>query len=145
MLLAAGWQSLLDGDLGGTCPCPSHQHCVPQRTSVTGAEMCHSSCWRCSLSDTMKGISRRHLSEDAWGTSCQSLLPPQSHGVPVTMQEFARTIPRAFSFRLFMNSLYSKITCASWLFRTLNIFFPIEIVIIRLTSKPTKYHNISEV
>ena len=60
-------------------------------------------------------------------------------------KNFQELYRRAFSFRLFMNSLYAKITCASWLFRTLNIFFPVEIVIIRLTSKPTKYHNISEV
>lgn len=60
-------------------------------------------------------------------------------------KNFQELYRRAFSFRLFINSLYSKITCASWLFRTLSIFFPIEIVIIRLTSKPTKYHNISEV
>lgn len=51
----------------------------------------------------------------------------------------------AFSLRLFMNCLYSKIACASWLFRTFNTFLFIEMVIIRWTSKPTKYHSIPKV
>ena len=109
MLLAAGWQLLLNGDLGGACPRPSHQHCVPQRASVTGVEMRHSSCWRCSLSGIMKGISRRDLSEEARGPSCQSLLPPQSHAVPVTMQEFPRTIPQDYLWTFFTPKLHVQV------------------------------------
>lgn len=73
-----------------------HTSTVCLREPLRQVETCHSSCWRGSLSDAVKGISRTDLSEDAWGTSCQSLLPPQSHGVPVTMQEFPRTIPQGF-------------------------------------------------
>lgn len=59
-------------------------------------------------------------------------------------KNFQELYRRAFSFRLFINSsLLQNYMCK--LVRTLSILFPQEIVIIRLTSKPTKYHNISEV
>lgn len=86
--LQLGGKSLLDGDLGGASPCPPHQHCVPQGTSVIGMETCRSCCRRCSHSDTWKGTSRRDPSEDAWGTPYQSLLPPQSHGVSARGKNF---------------------------------------------------------
>lgn len=57
--LQLGSKSLPDGDLGGASPCPPHQHCVPQGTSMMGMETCRSCCRRCSHSDTWKGTSRR--------------------------------------------------------------------------------------
>lgn len=117
-------ESLFDGDLSGTSPCPPHQPCVPQWASVMGMELCPRSIFGRVFLPLMlevqpfwhlEGQRQERTQWGCLGNSLPPLLTSQSQEVSVTMREFPRTslwlLALGYLWTVFILKLHVQVGC----------------------------------